>query len=84
MSLYHILSTHIMLDNFVISWDFLTAGVSVSLILLPALGTLLSYYVALPGLDMRTFPLSYCILFCLVCLSSLGGLLLSEEKMEWG
>lgn len=30
---------------------------------------------------MRTFALSY-ILFCLVCLSSFGGLLFSEEGTE--
>lgn len=33
---------------------------------------------------MRAFPLFYCILFCPIWLSSLGGLLFSVEKMEVG
>jgi hypothetical protein len=43
---------------------------------------------ALSSLSMRAFffflPFSYCILFCSVCLSSLGGLLFffSEEEKE--
>lgn len=35
-----------------------------------------------PALIIRAFALSYCVLFCPVWLSSLGGLLLSKEETE--
>lgn len=40
-----------------------------------------SYWVALSSLN-EGFILSYCILFCLVWLLSLGSLLFSEKEME--
>lgn len=48
-----------------------------SMILLPALGTLFLLLVALFGLDMRTFILSYFILFHPVLLMSLRSPILS-------
>lgn len=46
------------------------------------LGLLSFYCVTLFSLDMRAFPLSYCILFCHVWLLPFGGLLFSEEKVS--
>lgn len=56
------------------------AGVSLTPLIL--LGLFPSYWVALSSLHMSCFALSYCVLFCPACLSSLGGRLFSEEEME--
>ena len=50
--------------------------------LLPVLRTLSPAGLSLSSLNVITFALSYCALFCPVWLLSLGGLLFSEEKME--
>jgi hypothetical protein len=51
----------------------------IALTLLLGLSTLFLSQVALSRLYMRAFTLSYYILFCSVRMSSLGGLLFSEE-----
>lgn len=43
------------------------------------LGLLSSSLGALPSLNMRALPMSYCVLFCSTCLLSLGGLPPSER-----
>lgn len=59
-----------------------TVGIRVSLILLPALESLSSYWVVLPSLDIRALALFYYLLFCSAWLLSLGVLLFSEEKQR--
>lgn len=61
---------------------FLTVEVGISPTLLPAFEIvffLLLYFIQPP---YEAFALSYYILLCLLCLSSLGGLLFSEEEKE--
>jgi hypothetical protein len=61
-------------------------GAGVSLILLPALGTLFpAHWVVLSSLAMSPFALFYFILYCLLWLLCLGGLIFFkvETKEEW-
>lgn len=55
-----------------------------SLTLSPALGCLFHLLGCLLSLNIRTFSLSYCVLFSPVCLLSLEGVDLSEQEKEWG
>lgn len=61
---------------------FLTVEVSISLTLLPAFEIVFFLLVYLIQPPYETFALSYYIWLCLLCLSSLGGLLFSEEEKE--
>lgn len=59
-----------------------TVGIGVSLTLACSWDSSF-YWVALANLHIRSFVLSYCILFCCVWLLSLGGLFFSEGKWGW-
>ena len=81
MGLHDILCIYVMAVSLVL-FGTPTVGVDVSLTLLPALGSLSSYWVSLSSLDMRVFVLCFCVLFCPVLLLTLGDLLISEKEIE--
>jgi hypothetical protein len=71
---------------FLLAWyivGLLKDGADVSLTLCLVFGLFFfSNWIAFSSLDMRAFALSYCILFCLIWLSSLGGLYFSKVETE--
>jgi hypothetical protein len=81
MDLYQILCVYVIADNLVFcgapnsgTWCIFDSCLLLELFTF--------YYIPLSNLNIKTFTLSYCILFCCIWLSSLGGLLFSEEETE--
>lgn len=70
--------------QYIFFFETANSGSSVSLTLSPALGCLFHLLGCLLSLNIRTFSLSYCVLFSPVCLLSLEGVDLSEQEKDWG